>query len=159
MGNKCLEFCQALANQGQKFSFSLTIGSNFMFSLDNKEKDTSLDTREKDSSLDISMVTTLQHSVKRKLSPSQLRRNMKRKQDFLNKKSENAMTVQSAKNKNLFLCNQCDHFFKSDNDLDNHMDTMHKVKIPSEHIEQLDGHKDDLKKCFTGNAIKTDATM
>ena len=52
------------------------------------------------------------------------------------------MTVQSAKNKNLFLCNQCDHFFKSDNDLDNHMDAMHKVKIPSEHIEQLDGHKD-----------------
>ena len=97
MGNKCLEFCQALASQGQKFSFSLTISSNFMFSLDTKEKNTSLDTREKDSSLDTSMVRTLQHSVKRKLSPSQLKRNMKRKPDFLNKKSENAMTVQSAK--------------------------------------------------------------
>ena len=44
--NKCLEICQKLASQGQKFSFSLSIGSNFSFSLDTKEKYTSLDCRQ-----------------------------------------------------------------------------------------------------------------
>ena len=63
MGNKCLEFCQALASHGQKFSFSLNIGSNFSFSLDTREMHTSLDNNEE---------TTLQKSVKKKLIPSQV---------------------------------------------------------------------------------------
>ena len=131
MANKCLEFCQALASQGQKFSFSLTTGCNFNFSLDTKENNTSLES---------SRVTTFQHSVKKKLSPSQLRRNMKRKQDFLKQKSEKSKTLQSKQNWNPFLCNQCDYVFKSKNDLENHIENMHKVKRSSEHIEQLDGH-------------------
>jgi hypothetical protein len=131
MANKCLEFCQALASQGQKFSFSLNTGCNFNFSLDTKEKSTSLDT---------SMVSTLQQSMKKKLSPSQLMRNMKRKQDFLKLKSEKSKTVLSQQNKNPFLCNQCEYSFKLKNDLENHIENMHKVGRSSEHIEQLDGH-------------------
>ena len=84
MANKCLEFCQTLASQGQKFFFSLNTACNFNYSLDTKEKSTSLDT---------SMVSTLQQSMKKKLSPSQLRRNMKRKQDFLKLKSEKSKTM------------------------------------------------------------------
>ena len=30
---KCMEFCQALASQGTKFSFNLTTGPQFSFSL------------------------------------------------------------------------------------------------------------------------------
>ena len=82
MANKCLEFCQALASHRQKFSFSLNVGSNFSFSLDTREKPTSLDT---------SKVDTLQRGMKKKLSPSQVRRNLKRKGDYLRKKSENYM--------------------------------------------------------------------
>ena len=65
--NKCLELCHALAGQGKAFRFSLTIGSTFTFSLDSREgKKTPLPSRK---------------------SPSTLRRNAKRKEDFLKKKS------------------------------------------------------------------------
>ena len=113
MTNKCLEFWQALASQGQKFSFSLNMGPSFTFSLDTSEKNTS-------------MVTTLKHSVKKKLSPSQLRRNVKREQDFLKQKSENSKTVEMKQSKNPFLCNQCEYSFKLENNLENHMEYMHK---------------------------------
>ena len=66
---KCLELCHALAGQGKAFRFSLTIGSTFTFSLDSREgKKTPLPSR-------------------KKKSPSTLRRNAKRKEDFLKKKS------------------------------------------------------------------------
>jgi hypothetical protein len=93
MRNKCLEFCQALATHGQKFSFSLNIGSNFSFSLD---------TRELLTSLDAIRMTTIQKGMKKKLSPSQVRRNLKRKEDFLKKKSENSLNVQSQQK--AFMC-------------------------------------------------------
>ena len=38
---KCMEFCQALASQGTKFSFNLTTGLQFSFSLDTREFETS----------------------------------------------------------------------------------------------------------------------
>ena len=126
MTNKCLEFCQALASQGQKFSFSLSIGSNFSFSLDTKEKFTSLDTRK---------VTTPLQYMKKKLSPSQVRRNVKRKEEFLKRKSGNSKTLQSEQKK----CNQCDNRFKSENDLQIHKENIHEeIKLP-ENTEQLDG--------------------
>ena len=128
MGNKCLEFCQALASQGQKFSFSLNIGSNFSFSLDTKEKYTSLDTKK---------VDTLNEGRKKKLSPSQVRRNLKRKEDFLKRKSEQ---FQSEQAKKTFLCDHCENVFIAENDLNIHMEKMHKEKDSFENIEQLDGY-------------------
>ena len=89
MANKCLELCQALASQGQKFSFSLSIGTDFSFSLDTKEKSTSLDN---------SKMTTLQQGRK-KLSPSQVRRNQQRKDDFLKRKFDTSQTVLSEQKK------------------------------------------------------------
>ena len=38
MASKCLAFCQALVSQGQVFNFSLSIGSDFTFSLDTRSK-------------------------------------------------------------------------------------------------------------------------
>ena len=104
MVNKCLELCQALGNQQHRFSFSLSIGSNFSFSLDTKEKDTFLDTKnkstsldtkekntfldtkDKNTSLDTRKVTSPKKSGKKKLSPSQVNRNDNRKTEFLKKK-------------------------------------------------------------------------
>ena len=71
LASQCLAFCQALASQGQAFNFSLKIGSNFSFYLDNRG------------------VNPVTPSVTRKkTSPSAKRRNARRRAQFLNKKQE-----------------------------------------------------------------------
>ena len=62
--NQCLEFSQTLDKKRRAFSFKVTVG-NFSFSLDSSE--TSPKLMEK----------------KKKLSPSQIRRNQKRREHFL----------------------------------------------------------------------------
>ena len=37
LASKCIGLCHALACQNKSFSFSLTVGSNFSFSLDTRE--------------------------------------------------------------------------------------------------------------------------
>ena len=64
---KCLDFCQALATQGQTTSLSVTIGSSFSFNMDTQA---SQDTR-----------STVK-LTKKKQSPSTLKRNKKRKENF-----------------------------------------------------------------------------
>ena len=130
---KCQEFCQALASQGQKFAFSLSIGSKYSFSKDIKEKSTFLGTRK---------VTAPLEGMKKKRSPSQVRMNMKSKEDFLKRKSENSKTVQSEQQKNTFMCNQCDKIFQSENDLKIHKENIHDEKGLTENIEPLDGQTD-----------------
>ena len=71
---KCMDFCHALASQGMAFSFSLSVGSDFSFSLDAREKKQA------------TPVLTAEIK-KKKLSPSQLRRNARRRQEFLERKS------------------------------------------------------------------------
>ena len=63
---QCLDFCQALASRSHAFTFTLTLGSTFSFSLDSQETYTPVVPRQK-----------------KKASPSTRRRNMKRKQNFL----------------------------------------------------------------------------
>ena len=72
---KCMEFCQALASQGKTFSFNPTTGLGFSFSLDTRGsgKPTS-DMAE-------------QVKKRKKLSPSDIRRNQRRHQEFLRRKS------------------------------------------------------------------------
>ena len=114
--NKCLDLCHALAGQGKAFRFSLTIGSTFTFSLDSREgKETPLPSR-------------------KKKSPSTLRRNAKRKEDFLKKKptSESASTTGLESNQELMLqrqefqCDECDFKSKSENGLKIHKGKSHK---------------------------------
>ena len=64
---RCLDFCQALATQGQTTSLSVTIGSSFSFNMDTQA---SQDTR-----------STVKLTKKKK-SPSTLKRNQKRKESF-----------------------------------------------------------------------------
>ena len=67
LANKCMDFCQALASQGTTFSFILTTGSQFSFSLETR-----------------GMKTV--EAKKKKLSPSDVRRNERRRQEFLRRK-------------------------------------------------------------------------
>ena len=114
LANKCLDLCLALAGQGKAFRFSLTIGSTFTFSLDSREgKETPLPSR-------------------KKKSPSTLRRNAKRKEDFLKKKSTSASASGLESNQELMLqrqefqCDECDFKSKSENGLKIHKGKSHK---------------------------------
>ena len=69
LATKCLEFCQALNSQGNAFKFSLTLASGFAFSFDSKE-----------------LALDNQAKKRKKPSPSTIRRNARRKEEFLKKK-------------------------------------------------------------------------
>ena len=92
---KCLYFCQALSSQGMEFNFTLNLGNSFNFSLNTREK---------------SKTTEF---VKKKLSPSSVRRITRRKEAFLTKKgktfkkSEDTSQVDNS-TKEVETC-QCDH--------------------------------------------------
>ena len=116
--NKCLELCHALAGQGKDFKFSLTIGSTFTFSLDSREGKETPPTR-------------------KKKSPSSLRRNAKRREDFLKKKptSESASATGLESNQLMlqrqeFQCDECDFKSKSENGLKIHKGKSHK-EVPT----------------------------
>ena len=78
MALKCMEFCQALTSQGMKFFFNLSTGTGFSFSLDTKESG-------KPAS---AVAEHAKEKKKKKLSPSDVRRNQRRRQEFLERKSE-----------------------------------------------------------------------
>ena len=99
--NQCLEFCQALATKGQTFSISITHGPSFTFSLDTRGDNTPVVMKNK-----------------KKPSPSRLRRNQKRKEDFLKKKLETSSGT--------FKCDQCENVFNSEKGLKIHKGKMHK---------------------------------
>ena len=73
---QCLDICQALVSQGVAFNFSLTTNSDstFTFTLDTRG------TRER--------VESTKPRARKKPSPSTLRRNERRRRDFLEKKAE-----------------------------------------------------------------------
>ena len=66
--SQCMAFCQALASKGRPFTFTLNVGTSFLFSLDTRGDNPSTSS-----------------NVKKK-SPSTLRRNARRRAEFLNKK-------------------------------------------------------------------------
>ena len=115
---QCLDFCQALAGHGNVFKFSITIGSNFTFSLETKEGKATLPTR-----------------IPKRKSPSTLKRNSKRREDFLAKKStsESSSVVTGLESNQLplkpceaFQCDQCDVSFKTVKGLKIHKGKAHK---------------------------------
>ena len=112
LATQCLDFCQALARQGKDFKLSITIGSTFTFSLDTKEGKATLPAR------------------KRK-SPSTLKRNANRREEFLAKKSTSESSLVTALESNqkhceAFQCDQCNSSFKTMNGLKIHKGKSHK---------------------------------
>ena len=67
LSSQCLEFCQTLADKSLTFSFSLTIGSSFSFSVDTRGKEVLAPKR-------------------KKKTPSTLRRDARRREELLKKK-------------------------------------------------------------------------
>ena len=111
--SQCLDFCQTLAGKSLNFSFTLTLGNNFSFSLDTSEK------------------KALAPKAKKK-SPSTLRRDARRRNEFVRKKLE-VSTGEKA-----FKCNQCGNNFKSENGLKIHVGKAHrKVNLATpDHLRQ-----------------------
>ena len=119
---KCLDFCQALAGQGKIFKFSITIGSTFTFSLDTRDGKEIPPTRSRK-------------------SPSTLRRNAKRRKEFLLKKSNSETASESGLESNQttehpkdFQCDQCDLSFKTEKGLKIHKGKSHKEASSPEKV-------------------------
>ena len=74
--SQCLAFCQTLANHGQDFKFSLKIGVHFSFSLDTKVK-------------------TPAPVARKQKSPSEMRRNARRRKTFLASKETDTPTEET----------------------------------------------------------------
>ena len=109
LASKCMEFCQALASQGQAFNFSLAIGSSFSFSLDSRTK--------------------AEGTVnKKRVSPSTLRRNTKRRKEFIMKQqlSSNRITSEKETASKVLKCDQCDYEGASEKGLTQHKRMKHK---------------------------------
>ena len=114
LATKCLALCQALTSQGMVFNFSLNVGS-FSFSLDTKSKE------------------ALPSKVKKKASPSTLRRNMRRREEFFNKKkskpseAENSDSDKEVSQSTTFPCDQCENVSKNKKGLKIHKVKAHKA--------------------------------
>ena len=111
LASKCMAFCQALASQGQVFNFSLSIGPDFTFSLDTRSK----------------AVTS--QGIKKKASPSTLRRNARRREEFMAKKQQSSPSrISSGENAvaKAPKCDQCEYSAASEKGLKQHIRMKHK---------------------------------
>ena len=70
LAKQCMDFCQHMDAKGKTYKFSLMLGSDFNFTLDTREE-----------------ATSPKKEVRKKLSPSSIRRNTRRKAEFLKKKT------------------------------------------------------------------------
>ena len=135
LATKCLDLCQSLTSKGKTFTFSLNIGPSFSFSLDTRDSSTS------------------QEVVKKKLSPSAIRRNFRRKEAFLKKKAETGknngtqLEVEIPVQVTYYKCDQCEQTFKTENGMKIHVGKTHKDTIP-----QLDGN---IEKIATDEVVQT----
>ena len=135
--DKCLAFCQSLAMSGKKFSFTLSVG-NETFSFNNKELESS--------------------SCAKKKSPSQIRRELKRKSERMMKKPEAESTEKvveaqladkkgstASSLKTVSKCSQCDSSFKSEEELKTHIGNVHSAPVfASPEKERSPDHIPDL---------------
>ena len=115
LASKYMDFCQALASQGQAFNFSIVIGPSFSFSLDTRSK-------------------VMQESgTKKRASPLTLRRNAKRREEFAKKQNSSVWTTteDDTATSNSLTCDQCDAAFKTRNGLKIHKGKSHKETTKS----------------------------
>ena len=142
---KCLEFCQALSSQGQVFNISISTGSGFSFSLDTRSK------------------ASPSQSPKKKASPSTLRRNAKRREEFLAKKQQSSPTTDSGGDEaaaEALKCDQCEYVGASEKGLKQHMRMKHKKIAPLQSTPEIPRSRDasSLQEENPPNANGTDCT-
>ena len=138
--SQCLDFCHTLSSKSLTFSFALALGNSFSFHLDTSGRG-ALATKTK---------------KKKKKTPSALRRNARRRAEFLKKKpeastsddalqSEHASVEEAVERiEKTFKCDQCQNSFKSENGLKIHAGKSHKKvtslsSTPERLRQQLDG--------------------
>ena len=129
---KCLEFCQALSSQGQPFNISISTGSGFSFSLDTRSK----------------AVNTNSQSQKKKASPSTLRRNAKRRKEFLARKQQTSPTTESSGDETASVtpkCDQCEYIAASEKGLKQHTRMKHKNTAPLQSTPEIPRSRDELQ--------------
>ena len=108
--SKCMDFCQALASKGQEFHFSLAMGPSFTFSLDTRG------------------MATMGPKVRKKKSPSTMRRNARRREEFIAKKDQTLPTVIHQVEEAVvssFTCEQCEYTNVSEKGLRQHRRMKH----------------------------------
>ena len=143
---KCLDLCQTLAGQGLAFNFSLKIGSSFSFSLHARDKGLASDTPGK---------------TKKRPSPSRLRRNARRMEDFLKRKQSPAPVTPERdcepdiglpqQGADIFTCDICGNVFKSDSGVRIHKGKSHKIQ----ELPQLERTRDpDIEKSMHVSPLK-----
>ena len=120
LASQCLEICKTLAGKSLPFSFSVNIGPNFSFSVDTRGvEEEVLATR------------------KKKKTPSTLRRDARRREEYLRKKLNSPIAEKA------FKCDQCDSIFKSENGVKIHIGKAHKnvksTPTPSDRLRQQPG--------------------
>ena len=116
---KCLAFCQALSGNNKLFAFSLKIGSdNFNFELKELAKSS---------------------CIKKKKSPSQLRREMRRREDRKRATTKTKEDIAELSETSVLVvkpkCDPCDTTFNSEEELSAHIETNHKT-LPSPEKER-----------------------
>ena len=119
LASKCMAFCQALASQGQVFNFSLSLGPDFTFSLDSRSKGVK------------------SQVIKKKASPSTLRRNARRREEFMAKKQQSSPSRISSGDNDAAKaprCDQCEFEAVSEKGLRQHIRMKHKEIEPATEI-------------------------
>ena len=126
--SQCLAFCQTLASKGQAIKFSLKIGTHFSFSLDTKMENPA-------------------PLAKKQKSPSALRRNARRRKEFLaSKEAKNTSEESTTKGDQEFIledfeCNQCKRRFKTEPGLNIHIGKAHKTEDVLETMREGENDK------------------
>ena len=137
LASKCLDLCQTLASQGQAFTFTVTIGSTFNFSMSSCSQE--------------SPAAKAKGEMKKK-SPSTRRRDARRRKEFLKRNDSSDVTlagkdaqpVREDKEKTL-KCDQCENFFKTENGLKIHIGKAHKgVNLPPPPDQLRSSHEGSL---------------
>ena len=132
LASKCMAFCQALASQGQHFNFSIATGSGFTFSLDTSRSK-----------------AVSNQKAKKKSSPSTLRRNAQRREEFLAKKQQECSTRTSVENlaaAKEIRCDQCEYVVASEKGLRQHIRMKHKESsTPTEVLRSLEEFREPLE--------------
>ena len=157
----CLEFTKALVTQGVSFHFSITAGS-FSFSFDNAKGNRNSDT-----------AWTPAKPEKTRKTPSTLRRNARRRELFLKKKSETLSSIPSSQTQinhhpqSQDNCHSSHDYKDVDNKVVRTSQNMRKgdwISFPRSHspIHQLDGNSDpcgeDDDQSQLNDTNDTDAT-
>ena len=138
--SQCLDFCQTLSSKSLTFSFALSLGNSFSFHLDTSGK---------------GAIASEAKKKKKKKTPSALRRNERRRAEFVKNKLEASASdpLQSEhvsaeeaveKIEKAFKCDQCENSFKSENGLKIHAGKSHKKvtslsSTPERLRQQLEG--------------------